>query len=255
MIVIGVALLFQYNLKLNKLSQVQWIQDINDEEVTYEYEEGPIALMNDIFPFAPKLIKIEKGNTTKNVIVKTEYVRRIDDDENEPVYKRTGVISPGSPENSSAPIVPITDQIQLSLRDSSGLRKPNEIVIEMNEPRNPISQKRLTHAQDSSVGILEPSETPTENTGSMVSASIPNQERVERFQLQDNTSVLEEEHVGVGDIQSDETEEVASNPDSSEFSSVVSRVNSFATSTVGHYNHSREMNSTARFSPAHNLRK
>lgn len=68
---IGVALLFQYNLKLNKLAQVRWIEDINDEEEQEEQEIGPIALMQDIFPFNEKPVS--------HIVTKTVYVRSKDD--------------------------------------------------------------------------------------------------------------------------------------------------------------------------------
>ncbi|KAK5671289.1 hypothetical protein QVD99_002318 [Batrachochytrium dendrobatidis] len=60
-IVIGVSLLFQYNLKLNKM-QVRFVEDINDAEVDDEEQQGdqnPLKLMAESFPLNPK----PKGST------------------------------------------------------------------------------------------------------------------------------------------------------------------------------------------------
>jgi hypothetical protein len=59
-IVIGVALLFQYNLKLNKLSQVRWIEDINTLEGEEESEQNPFQVMRDNFPFHPEAKVVPK---------------------------------------------------------------------------------------------------------------------------------------------------------------------------------------------------
>ncbi|KAJ1338964.1 hypothetical protein BSLG_006103 [Batrachochytrium salamandrivorans] len=55
-IVIGVALLFQYNLKLNKM-KVRFVEDINDAETDEEEQLGdqnPLKLMAESFPLNPK---------------------------------------------------------------------------------------------------------------------------------------------------------------------------------------------------------
>jgi hypothetical protein len=74
-IVIGVSLLFQYNLKLSKLAQARWVEDINDEEEEIEkaLEDGPLALMNEIFPFDGRPLTIMRSR--KPTVSGSSYIR------------------------------------------------------------------------------------------------------------------------------------------------------------------------------------
>nr|KAJ3420028.1 hypothetical protein HK105_006199 [Polyrhizophydium stewartii] len=62
-IVLGVALLFQYNLKISKL-QVRFVEDINDadnDDEEQQSDQNPIKLMAESFPLHPKS-KTLRGN-------------------------------------------------------------------------------------------------------------------------------------------------------------------------------------------------
>jgi hypothetical protein len=63
-IVVGVALLFQYNLKMSKLALMsRHIIDINDEEVVLETpaDDDPFKLMSEMFPVDPSKYKISSA--------------------------------------------------------------------------------------------------------------------------------------------------------------------------------------------------
>eukprot|EP00842_Homolaphlyctis_polyrhiza_P004219 jgi/Hompol1/4799/HPOL_003909-RA len=65
-IVIGVALLFQYNLKLNKMA-VRFVEDINDAENDDEEQQSdqnPLKLMAESFPLHPNPTKTKTMRST-----------------------------------------------------------------------------------------------------------------------------------------------------------------------------------------------
>lgn len=118
-IVIGVALLFQYNLKLNRLSQVRWIEDINTldevEEGEKDNERNPFSLMKESFPFHPKIAPIHYVRTQSvNMLNKEVYARPEQDSTTaaEDSYSR-GEVSPFvSTPSSMAPLAPLLGHLQ-----------------------------------------------------------------------------------------------------------------------------------------------
>jgi hypothetical protein len=147
-IVIGVALLFQYNLKLNKLAQVRWIEDINDEEENEQEKEiGPIDLMRDIFPFDGK-----ERPASQIVPKSSTYVRSSEHIQEAPLgaYVRSqeeisaeikGNAMPAIPETHIVPISAQSHAIHLMMENSISSNAPLTGARDANdeEPISPMS--------------------------------------------------------------------------------------------------------------------
>ncbi|KAI8911894.1 magnesium transporter NIPA-domain-containing protein [Gorgonomyces haynaldii] len=143
-IVIGVALLFQYNLKLNKLAQVKWIEDINDEEENEANEEqSPLQLMRDVFPFNPE------GRVSHLEPEKDQYMR---DGPDQVVISSTAI----SPE-AMVPQVPLTEQIQHQLKPTPyeyGLGLVQD-PIEKQDTQEEMQQETQDEMHQENVGKIE----------------------------------------------------------------------------------------------------
>ncbi|KAJ3276727.1 hypothetical protein HDV01_002780 [Terramyces sp. JEL0728] len=117
-IVIGVSLLFQYNLKVNKMTISRNIEDINDEEFNIEQlDVNPISLMAQTFPLHPETsrrnskMSQRKASQIENssVLEKSEYVRH------ESTLKPPIVVSEPTSVQPILPVVSISQQIQQRL--------------------------------------------------------------------------------------------------------------------------------------------
>jgi hypothetical protein len=139
-IVIGVVLLFQYNLKQNKMTMSRRIEDINDEEQNIEISDNPFSLLNEAYPLHPKESKKQKhGKKTlkSNVIHPHEehiYVRPKDSSENLAVNLKTADESV-----AKIPLVSLSEQIQR--RDELGQQGILRTTAEISNPHQKIHAK------------------------------------------------------------------------------------------------------------------
>ncbi|KAJ3325173.1 hypothetical protein HDV06_004963 [Boothiomyces sp. JEL0866] len=117
-IVIGVSLLFQYNLKVNKMTISRNVEDINDEEFNIEQlDVNPISLMAQTFPLHPETsrrnskMSQRKASHIENssIMDRSEYVRH------ESTIKPAIVVHEPATVQPILPVVSISQQIQQRL--------------------------------------------------------------------------------------------------------------------------------------------
>jgi hypothetical protein len=132
-------------LKLSKLAQARWIEDINDEEEEIEkaLEDGPLALMNEIFPFdgRPKTIMSRKASMINGV----GYIRS--ESTVEPRINQTAALSKGeyvrSTESNDNHVIQITPPEAIAIAEPAVDKAPfkndqssNYVLVEIPEEKD-----------------------------------------------------------------------------------------------------------------------
>ncbi|KAJ2998484.1 hypothetical protein HDV02_004492 [Globomyces sp. JEL0801] len=141
-IIIGVTLLFQYNLKMNKMtiSMRHAVDDINDEEMeSEEYDVNPLLLMQQTFPLGKEAVVKPKKNQVANAVVlldsnpmsDEEYVRKDEGKIQKTDIPTTVVMNPPNMSlsqqiNSRGDTNYITDGLALKGDPGLDLLRPNQ---------------------------------------------------------------------------------------------------------------------------------
>lgn len=199
-IVIGVALLFQYNLKLSKLAQAKWIEDINDEDEEKEEEIGPIALMNDIFPFDGRPQTINKRAT----YIRSHDANAIMPTSRAPLYENEYIRSKDdqSAEMQERPVQMHVNQINSNIQMHVSMRHSHERLSAKSSNASMIEKHIYPTKNDNFVDMTDklPNKYP-----SLVEATEknPKDEELLNQKLMKKTEKI----VRVGEIESDYTED------------------------------------------------
>jgi hypothetical protein len=143
-IVIGVSLLFQYNLKVNNMKITGYIEDINDIDVEVEINDNPLVMMSKAFPLKPdKKVNASVGSASKIIRRATDiesseiYVRPDEEELNEKPVEEKIIVN-----HSIAPVISLSEQIQKRQEMINNTDKTFQIANPVTQPSQAIPQQQ-----------------------------------------------------------------------------------------------------------------
>jgi hypothetical protein len=135
-IVVGVSLLLQYNLKMNKMAlTTRGVEDINDEDIILETpaDDNPLKLMSAVFPLDGKPV-IVKSKVVSPTVLKTI------DESNPANYVRENETSSEAPLPGPTIIINVP---QVSLSQQIQLREELHLTEQQNKELNTFNSSQI----------------------------------------------------------------------------------------------------------------